>query len=107
MFQKILPAVLVAGLALSGAAQAGTMTTTAPVTTPAAKVATPVAATSAEVSGVIKKVNLKHRYIVLDNGVRYHLAKGFEISGLKRGEKVQVTYTVKGKVHEASMVKAM
>ena len=106
MFQKILPAILVAGLALSGAAQAGTMTT-APVTTPMAKVATPVAATSAEVSGVIKKVNLKHRFIVLDNGVRYHLAKGFEISGLKRGEKVQVTYTVKGKVHEASMVKAM
>ncbi len=106
MMKKILPALIVAGLTFGGAAFAGTTATTAPAATATTATAPMKVSAPANVSGAIKKINAKHMYIVLDNGKRYHLPSGFDMSGLKVGEKVTVTYTMKGKLHEASAVKA-
>lgn len=109
MASKILPLLLIAGMTMGGAAFAGTTaaTTTAATTAATTKAAatTAVAATPADVTGAISKISSKGLYIVVD-GWKYHVAKGFSFSDLKVGEKVTISYTMKGKLHEASSVKA-
>ncbi len=112
MRSNFLPLVVIAGLTLSGAAFAETTTAStttalaASATTAATMAATPVMATPADVAGTIKKISTKQHFIVLSDGNKYHVAKGFSFGSLKVGEKVTVTYTMKGKLHEASAVKA-
>lgn len=112
MRSKFLPLVIIAGMTFGGAAFAGTTATTA--TAPAATASTTAkAATKAsmpmtvkDVSGTIKKINTKAGFVVLSNGVKYHLPKGFDLTGFKVGEKVSVSYEMKGKLHEATAMKA-
>ena len=41
----------------------------------------------------------------LDNGATYHAEKGVDLSKLKVGEKVQVTYAVKNGANDATAVR--
>jgi hypothetical protein len=59
-----------------------------------------------DVSGTIKKISTKAGYVVLSNGIKYHLPKGFALGDFKVGEKVSVSYEMKGKLHEATAMKA-
>lgn len=111
MRSKFLPLVVIAGMTFGGAAFAGTTATTA--TAPAATAATTTKATKAsmpmtvkDVSGTIKKINTKAGYVVLSNGIKYHLPKGFSLTEFKVGQKVSVSYEMKGKLHEATAMKA-
>lgn len=105
MRMNFLPLVVIAGLTFGGAAFADT---TAATTAPAATttMAKPAVATPADVSGTITKISTGSHYIVLSNGAKYHFAKSYSLSSLKVGDKVTVTYTMSGKKHEASAVKA-
>lgn len=107
MRTKILPLLLIAGMTFGGTAYAATTATTTTTTTtaPAAKVAVAkAAATPGAATGKITKISSKNMYFVV-NGRKYHVAKGFSFTGLKVGEKVAITYTMKGKLHEVSTVK--
>jgi len=63
-------------------------------------------AMAATAAGAIKSVDTKTMMFVLDNGTSYHAAKSIDLSKLKVGEKVTVTFEVKSGVNEASAVKA-
>lgn len=105
MRTKILPLLLVAGMTFGGAAFAGTTaTTTAKAATTMAT--TKVAMTPGSTSGTIKSISSKHNYIVLSDGWKYHLAAGFSLKDFKVGEKVSVSYTLKGKKHEVTAMTA-
>lgn len=45
-----------------------------------------------DVSGTIDKVNMKAHEVVLDNGQTYMLERGVKMGGLKKGEKVTLTW---------------
>ena len=108
MRSNILPAALIAAMTLAGSAFAGTTaaTTTAPATAAAATtMAAKAPATPAGLSGTIGSINTKLLYVVI-NGWKYHLPKGFDLTSFKVGEKVLVTYTMSGKKHEVSSMKA-
>ena len=104
MRTKILPLLLIAGMTFGGTAFAATTatttTTTTAVTAPVVKMAAAKAA-----SGTISKISSKGLYVVV-GGLKYHVAKGFSFKELKVGQKVAITYTMKGKLHEASAIKA-
>ena len=102
MRSNLLPIALLAAITLGGAAFAGT--TAATGTTPVASVAQ-AAATPADLTGSIKSINSKGGYVVI-NGWKYHLPKGFDLTGFKVGEKVLVTFTMNGNKHEVSAMKA-
>ena len=90
------------------AAPAATTPVVAASTTPAATPAkTPVmvAASPSDVSGVITSINTKH-LVVMIGGLKYHLPKGFDLSGFKVGEKVNVTFKMSGNKHEVSKMAA-
>lgn len=112
MRTKILPLLLVAGMTFGGAAFAGTTATTTAATTKAATTmattmaTTKVAMTPGSTSGTIKSISSKHNYIVLSDGWKYHLAAGFSLKDFKVGEKVSVSYTLKGKKHEVTAMTA-
>lgn len=101
MRMNFLPLVVIAGLTFGGAAFADTMAAPATGTTTMAK---PVA-TPAEASGSITKISTSGHYVVLSNGSKYHFSKSFSLASFKVGEKVTVTYTMRGKSHEASALK--
>jgi Cu/Ag efflux protein CusF len=63
-------------------------------------------AMAATATGTIKSVDAKTMMIALDNGTNYHVAKSINLSKLKVGEKVAVTFETKNGVNEASAVKA-
>lgn len=112
MRSKFLPLVVIAGMTFGGAAFAGTTATTAATPAPAATATTKATTkasmtmTTKDTSGTIKKINTKAGYVVLSNGVKYHLPKGFSLTDFKVGQKVSVTYEMKGKLHEATAMKA-
>ncbi len=87
MRKFVLPVVVAASLALSGAAFA----------------ATPAPQT---VEGIIKALSAKHHTLTLKSGSVFELAKGLKISAFKVGEKVKVTWIKVGKVYEATAVVA-
>lgn len=100
MRTKILPLLLIAGMTFGGTAFAATTATTTTTTTaPVMKMAAAKAAT-----GTISKISTKGLYVVV-GGRKYHVAKGFSFKELKVGQKVAITYTMKGKLHEASAIK--
>lgn len=84
MKTKILPLVLIAGVAFGGAAfAAGTDT-----------------------AGTIKAIDAKAMTVTLADGTTYHLPAGFKLDGFKVGEKVDVTWEAKGDLKNASAMKA-
>lgn len=83
MRAKILPLIVIATLGASGAF-AATVT-----------------------DGTIKSIDAKTMAITLADGSSYMLPQGFKLNTLKVGEKVAVTWDLKGKVNEASAVKVV
>lgn len=81
MRRYLVPAGLIAALALSGAAMAATTTT-----------------------GKIKSFDLKTHELTLDNGVVYMLPANFKDPGLKAGEKVAVSWDMKAGKYDATSV---
>ncbi len=81
MRRYLVPASLIAALALSGAAMAATTTT-----------------------GKITSFDMKTHQLKLDNGVVYMLPSTFKEPGLKAGEKVSVTWVMKGGQYDATTV---
>jgi Cu/Ag efflux protein CusF len=61
---------------------------------------------AADASGAIKAIDTKAMTITLEDGKVYYLPADFKIADLKVGEKVTVTFDVKGDKNEASAVKA-
>jgi len=47
-----------------------------------------------EVSGTIDRISVKTHKVVLDNGQTYVLQKAVKMSGLKKGEKVTISFEV-------------
>ncbi len=79
----LFPALLTASLALGGAAFAATDTT-----------------------GVIKAIDVTALTVTLEDGTVYYLPAGFKLDGFKVGEKVTITWDMKGDKHEATAMKA-
>lgn len=81
MRRYLVPASMIAALALSGAAMAATTTT-----------------------GKITSFDMKTHQLKLDNDVVYMLPADFKDPGLKAGEKVAVTWNKKGSQYDATTV---
>ena len=102
MRSNILAATVIAAMTLGGAAFAAT---TAPTTAAATTTTAKAPATPASMTGAITSINTKGNYVVI-KGWKYHLPKGFDLTGFKVGENVAVTFTMSGKKHEVSSMKA-
>lgn len=81
MRRYLVPASLIAALALSGAAMAATTTT-----------------------GKIVTFDMKTHELKLDNGIVYKLPETFKDPGLKAGEKVAVSWEMKAGQYDATTV---
>ena len=62
-----------------------------------ALLASSVLAFALHANGTIKTYNAQSNTVVLDDGTKYLLPKDYKQSGLKAGEKVQISYTKDGK----------
>lgn len=82
MRSHLLPAILLATLAVAPAAFAAATTTT----------------------GTVKEFSGKQHKLVLADGTVYHLHKRYNANTFKAGEKVKVVWETKGKTQEASRV---
>lgn len=67
---------------------------------------TAVLAASTDTKGVIKSIDEKTMTVVLEDGTSYHLPAGTDLKAFKVGEKVVVSWEMKGSVKEASALKA-
>ncbi len=61
---------------------------------------------STDASGVIKSIDAKQNTITLADGNVYWLPKGFDVTKIKAGEKVKLSYDMKGTEMVASSVTA-
>ncbi|MBN8631842.1 MAG: DUF1344 domain-containing protein [Rhodobacterales bacterium] len=84
MRSNILPLALIAALGLGSAAMAA----------------------STDTSGVIKSIDATAMTVVLEDGTTFHLPAGFDVKAFKVGEKVVVSWEMKGTLKEASALKA-
>lgn len=84
MRSKILPLVLIAGVAFGGAAFAA----------------------ATDTAGTIKSIDAKAMTVTLADGTTYHLPAGFKLGAFKVGEKVSVTWEAKGALKDAMAMKA-
>lgn len=57
-----------------------------------------------EASGTVKSVDNATREVTLEDGHKYEAAKGVDLSKLKAGEKVTLTFEEKGGKNEASAI---
>lgn len=57
--------------------------------------------------GVIKAINAKAETVTLDNKTVYHFPAKFDLSKVKVGEKVAITWTAKGKKDMATAIAAV
>ena len=89
-----LPLLIVAALSASSAMAA--TTTAKPVT------AKPAAPTVTD--GTIKAINAKAETVTLDNKTVYYFPAKFDLSKVKVGDKVAITWTAKGKKDMASKI---
>jgi len=96
MNKLVLPLLLVAALG-SSSAMAATATKSAPMK---------AAITPTVTDGVIKAINVKAETVTLDNKTVYYFAKKFDLSKVKVGEKVAITWTAKGKKDMATAIAA-
>jgi hypothetical protein len=67
---------------------------------------TAVLAASTDTSGVIKSIDATAMTVVLADGTTYHLPAGFDVKPFKVGEKVVVSWEMKGTLKEATALKA-
>lgn len=58
-------------------------------------------------TGAIKTIDAKTHSLTLADGSTYMLPAKFNASHLKVGEKVQVSWEMKGKLHDATSVKIL
>lgn len=65
------------------------------------------AGTANSATGSIKTYDAKTHSIVLTDGVRYMLPAKFKTEGLKPGAKVEVSWVMKGKRHDATSIKLL
>ena len=84
MRSNTLPLVLIASLGLGGIAMAASTDTT----------------------GVIKSIDEKAMTVALEDGTIYHLPAGYDLKPFKVGEKVVVSWEMKGTLKEATALKA-
>lgn len=56
--------------------------------------------------GTIKSLDAKALTVTLADGTVYQLPKGFKADTFKPGEKVKITWELKGKAHEAAAMTA-
>jgi hypothetical protein len=84
MRSKLIPAVLAASLAFGGA----------------------VFAASSEATGTIKAVDAKAMTVTLEDGTVYTFPASVKLDGFKVGEKVTISWEMKGTAHEGSAIKA-
>lgn len=80
MQRYLVPAVVLASLALMGPAFA------------------------AQTTGTVKSFDAKAHTLTLKDGVVYYLPTGFKDPGLKPGKKVSITWEMKSNQHQASNV---
>ena len=99
MLKLALPLVIVAALGASSA-----MAATAPTKPAAMK---PAVAAPTVTDGIVKAINVKAETVTLDNKVVYYFAKKFDLSKVKVGEKVAITWTAKGKKDMATAISAV
>lgn len=59
---------------------------------------------AAEASGSVKSVSEKSHEVVMDNGQTYVFSAKEDLSKVKAGEKVKITYETKGGKHEATAI---
>jgi hypothetical protein len=74
-------------------------------TTPAKPAPMKPAATVTD--GIIKAINTKAETVTLDNKTVYYFPAKFDLSKVKVGEKVAVTWTAKGKKDMATAIAAL
>lgn len=55
-------------------------------------------------TGTVKDFDMKAHSLTLQDGVAYMLPSNFKDPGIKAGEKVKITWEMKGGKHEASQV---
>ena len=82
MRSNLLPLLAAAGIALAGAAFA------------------------ADSAGTITSIDAKALTVTLQDGTLYYLPAGFKLDAFKVGEKVTITWDMKGGKHEASAMTA-
>jgi Cu/Ag efflux protein CusF len=61
-------------------------------------------AADATATGTIKSIDDKAMTVTLDGGVVYKLPAGFKAADLKVGEKITVTWVMKGTEHDATAI---
>ena len=96
MRKLALPLLIVAALSATSAMAATTTMKPAP--------AKPVAAAPTVTDGTIKSINAKGESVTLDNKTVYYFPAKFDLSKVKVGEKVAITWTAKGKKDMASAI---
>jgi len=67
---------------------------------------TAVLAASTDTTGVIKSIDAKAMTVMLEDGTTFHLPAGYDVKPFKVGEKVVVSWEMKGTLKEASALKA-
>ena len=67
---------------------------------------TAVLAASTDTTGVIKSIDAKAMTVMLEDGTTFHLPAGYDVRPFKVGEKVVVSWEMKGTLKEASALKA-
>jgi len=55
-------------------------------------------------TGKIKSIDMLNHVVTLDNGTTYKVARGVNITTVKLGQKVKLTYTGSGATIEASAI---
>jgi hypothetical protein len=65
-----------------------------------------VLAASTDTTGVIKSIDQKAMTVMLEDGTTYHLPAGYDVKPFKVGEKVVVSWEMKGTLKEATALKA-
>jgi curli biogenesis system outer membrane secretion channel CsgG len=98
MRKLALPVMIIAALGATSA-----MAATAPAKPAPAK---PAVAAPTVTDGVIKAINAKAETVTLDNKTTYYFPAKFDLSKVKVGEKVAITWTAKGKKDMASKIDA-
>ncbi len=94
-----LPILLVAALSATSA-----MAATAPAKPAPMKPAPVTMAAPTVTDGMIKKISAKAETVTLDNKTVYYFPAKFDLSKLKVGDKVAITWTAKGKKDLASKI---
>ncbi|HEX4298375.1 MAG TPA: DUF1344 domain-containing protein [Devosia sp.] len=103
MRKLLLPILIIASLGATQVMAATTTTTPAPATTTAMTPAKPAPAPTTT-DGAISKIDAKTCIVTLDKKKNYHFDAKCDFSKLKVGDKVAITWAMKGKYRWASAI---